>query len=122
MFWQVFFVAYIPNDVSAQKVISLNYANFFPAPHKHSVLGEQWCKEIEKRTNGRVKIGTFPDNILSSAIHIYDGVVRGALDIGFSTFVYTMHRKNEKKWFLQKLAYCIQICLPYLLDKFTNKI
>ena len=43
-----FIVPCVPNGVSAQKVISLNYANFFPAPHKHSILAEQWCKEIEQ--------------------------------------------------------------------------
>jgi len=27
-----------------------------PANHKHSILAEQWCQEISKRTNGKVKI------------------------------------------------------------------
>jgi hypothetical protein len=74
---------------TAQKVVSLNYSNFFPAPHKHSLLAEQWCKEIEKRTNGKVKIGYFPGGTLSPAAQIYDGVVKGISDIGFSCFAYT---------------------------------
>jgi len=79
----------IPGDASAQKVIALNYSNFFPAPHKHSIVAEQWCKEIEKRTNGRVKISYFPGGTLTPAAQTYDGVVKGIADIGFSCFAYT---------------------------------
>jgi TRAP-type C4-dicarboxylate transport system substrate-binding protein len=79
----------IPNDAPAQKVITMNYSNFFPAPHKHSILAEQWCKEIEKRTNGGVKITYFPGGTLTPAAQIYDGVVKGISDIGFSCFAYT---------------------------------
>jgi len=42
-----------PDYSTAQKVILLNYSNFFPAPHQNSIIADQWCKEIEKRTNGR---------------------------------------------------------------------
>ncbi|HVN98252.1 MAG TPA: TRAP transporter substrate-binding protein [Syntrophorhabdaceae bacterium] len=73
-----------------QKVITLNYSNFFPAPHKNSVLAEQWCKEIEKRTNGRVKITYFPNGVLTPAAQTYDNVVKGIADIGESVFAYTM--------------------------------
>jgi len=78
-----------PGDSFAQKVITLNYSNFFPAPHRHSILAEQWCREIEKRTNGRVKIAYFPGGTLTPAAQIYDGVVKGISDIGFSCFAYT---------------------------------
>lgn len=33
--------ASFPSYLAAQKVISLNYSNFFPAPHRHSILAEQ---------------------------------------------------------------------------------
>ncbi len=72
-----------------QQAISLNYSNFFPAPHQNSILAEQWCREIEKRTNGKVKITYFPGGTLSPAPQIYDGVVKGISDIGFSCFAYT---------------------------------
>lgn len=71
------------------KVINLNYSNFFPAPHSNSILAEQWSKEIEKRTNGKVKITYFPGGTLTPAAQIYDGVVKGISDIGFSCFAYT---------------------------------
>ena len=83
-------VAAFPAVCPAQeKVISLNYSNFFPAPHKNSILSEQWCREIEKRTNGKVKISYFPGGTLTPAAQTYDNVVKGIADIGFSVFGYT---------------------------------
>ncbi len=79
----------VPNYSFAQKVITLNYSNFFPAPHKHSILAEQWSREIEKRTNNRVKITYYPGGTLTPAAQTYDGVVKGIADIGFSCFAYT---------------------------------
>jgi TRAP-type C4-dicarboxylate transport system substrate-binding protein len=78
-----------PPASSAQKVIALNFSNFFPAPHKNSILSEQWCKEIEKRTNGRVKITYFAGGTLTPAAQTYDNVVKGIADIGESVLAYT---------------------------------
>ena len=70
--------------------ISLNYSIFFPAPHKNAVLATEWAKEIEKRTDGKVKITMFYGGTLTPADKCYDGVVKGISDIGFSVFAYTM--------------------------------
>lgn len=84
-----FCFAAFPAISSAQKVISLNYSNFFPAPHKCSITSEQWCKEIEKRTNGKVKFAYFPGGTLTPAAQTYDNVVKGIADVGFSALAYT---------------------------------
>ncbi len=78
-----------PGYSAAQKVITLNYSNFFPAPHKHSQLAEQWSREVEKRSEGKVKISYFPGGTLTPAAQTYDNVVKGIADIGFSCFAYT---------------------------------
>ncbi len=78
-----------PGTSSAQKAIALNYSNFFPAPHKNSILSDQWCKEVEKRTGGKVKISYFPGGTLTPAAQTYDNVVKGIADIGFSVLGYT---------------------------------
>lgn len=79
----------MPQISAAQKVIELSYSNFFPATHKISQLSEAWCREIEKRTNGRVKIIYFPGGTLTPAPQTYDSVVKGLTDIGLSVFGYT---------------------------------
>ena len=68
----------------------LNYSTFFPAPHKNSVLADEWGKEIAKRTNGKVQVTMFYGGTLTPADKCYDGVVKGISDIGFSVLSYTM--------------------------------
>lgn len=80
----------IPNPASAQqKEIKLNFSNFFPAPHQNSKIAEAWCREVEKRTNGKVKITYYPGGTLTPAGQTYDNVVKGIADIGESCFAYT---------------------------------
>ncbi|PIX21086.1 MAG: C4-dicarboxylate ABC transporter substrate-binding protein, partial [Deltaproteobacteria bacterium CG_4_8_14_3_um_filter_51_11] len=74
------------------KPIELAYSNFFPAPHKNAVLSVEWGKEIEKRTNGRVKVTVFPGGTLTPAAQCYDGVVKGLSDVGMSVMGYTRGR------------------------------
>ena len=85
-------VCLMPSGSYAQKAISLNYSNFFPAPHKNSILADQWCKEVEKRTNGKVKITYFPGGTLTPAAQTYENVIKGIADIGFSVLGYTRGR------------------------------
>ncbi|MCX5833528.1 MAG: TRAP transporter substrate-binding protein [Deltaproteobacteria bacterium] len=72
--------------------IKLTYSIFFPPSHVQAKAGESWAKEIEKRTNGQVKITVFPGGTLTPADQCYDGVVKGISDIGMSAFAYTRGR------------------------------
>jgi TRAP-type transport system periplasmic protein len=83
----------IPSECPAQqKTITLNYADYFPATHKQARLVDQWCKEVEKRTNGRVKVTPFHGSTLTPAPMIYDSVTKGIADIGMGTLGYTRGR------------------------------
>lgn len=87
----IFLLAYaVP--VQAESPIKLTYSNFFPPTHIQSKLAEDWAKEIEQRTNGRVKVEYFPGQTLTKANQVYDGVVSGLSDIGFSVLAYTRGR------------------------------
>lgn len=72
--------------------IELTYNNFFPPTHYHSILAEEFCKEIEQRTNGRVEITYYAAGGLAPAAETYDAVVSGICDIGMSCLAYTMGR------------------------------
>jgi TRAP-type C4-dicarboxylate transport system substrate-binding protein len=72
--------------------IKLTYSNFFPPTHIQSKLAESWCREVEKRTNGRVKVEYYAGQTLTKAAQCYDGVVNGLSDIGFSVLAYTRGR------------------------------
>jgi TRAP-type transport system periplasmic protein len=71
------------------KPIELNYSVVQPATHGNAVLAAQWSKEIEMRTNGKVKITLFYGGTLTPADKIYNGVVKGISDIGQSVLAYT---------------------------------
>jgi TRAP-type C4-dicarboxylate transport system substrate-binding protein len=71
------------------KPIELNYSIFFAESHKNAKLSAEWAKEIEKQTNGRVKITMFYSGTLTPGDKCYDGVEKGISDIGFSVLAYT---------------------------------
>jgi TRAP-type C4-dicarboxylate transport system substrate-binding protein len=72
------------------KPIDLFYSNVYPAPHKMCVSAVEWGKEIEKRTNGRVKVTMYPGGTLTPGDKCYDGVVKGLSHVGMSVFSYTV--------------------------------
>jgi len=74
------------------KIIELSYSIFFPPTHIQTRTSEAWAQEIEKRTNGQVKITIYPDGTLTKADQVYDGVVEGTSDLGMSCFAYTPGR------------------------------
>ncbi|MGE4557949.1 MAG: TRAP transporter substrate-binding protein [Desulfovibrionaceae bacterium] len=78
--------------VRADDVVRLTYSNFFPPSHIQSKLAESWCREVEKRTGGKVKIDYFPGGSLTKAPQCYDGVVQQMSDIGMSALAYTRGR------------------------------
>jgi TRAP-type C4-dicarboxylate transport system substrate-binding protein len=125
VFSLVFFVSLCflatPDYSAAQKTISLNYANFFPAPHKNSVLVEQWCKEVEKRTNGRVKVTHFDGGTLSPAAQTYDAVVKGIADIGFSVLGYTRGKFPMMGIIDLPLGYKSAVQATDLINAYYNK-
>ncbi len=92
-FCALFVFSVFPLMSSAQeKVIKLSFSNFFPAVHKNSIIMDQWCKELEKRTKGRLKIAYYPSSVLTPAAQTYDSVIKGITDIGESVLGYTKGR------------------------------
>jgi len=77
---------------AAAKPIKLSYSVFFPATHGQAKLAVEWAKEIEKRTQGEVKITVFPGSALLGANQTFDGVRVGIADIGMSCFAYNRGR------------------------------
>jgi len=89
-FAALFIMFWFSSTVLAQT--TLTYSIFFPATHAQAKAGENWAKEIEKRTGGKVKINIFAGGSLTPADQCFDGVVKGISDIGMSCFAYTRGR------------------------------
>lgn len=86
-------VLFIPSQgYSQEKVITLKVANWFPVAHKQTPLLESWGKDLEKRTNGRVKVNYYPGGTLVPAPQSYDAVTKGISDVGNHVLGYTVGR------------------------------
>jgi len=124
--WVAVFVAALCMNVSSQalaadKVIKLRYSNFFPPAHLNSKLGEQWCKEVEKRTDGRVKISYYPGNTLAPPTQAYDAAVKGIADISYCLFAYTAGRQPLLEVIDYPLGYTSGLQATRLINAFYNK-
>lgn len=73
---------------SADKPIVLKYAFFAPANTFPAKQMEKWKEELEKRTNGKVKVELFPGGTLLNDKNMYDGVKSKVADIGLSCTTY----------------------------------
>ena len=78
--------------LNASAKTQLTYANFFPPQHGQSKLAESWCKEVEKRTNGEISFKYYPSSTLLNPGTMYDGVVNGIADVGFTVLAYSRGR------------------------------
>jgi len=87
-------VVFAPTDGSEVRAATtqLTYSVFFPASHGQAKEGEAWAREIEKRTNGQVKINVLAGGALTPADQCFDGTLKGISDIGMSCFAYTRGR------------------------------
>lgn len=76
------------NEGQQQQTIRLSYANFAPASTFVCVQMERWKEEVEKRTNGKLQIDTYPGGTLLGAKDMIDGVISGQADIGCLCMAY----------------------------------
>jgi len=116
-----FFAAFLVSIVPAQAAVELTYSIFFPATHGNTILAAEWAKEIEKRTNGAVKITMFPGATLTPANQCYDGVVKGISDIGMSVLSYTAGRFPLTEVIDMPLGYKSGYQVTRLINAYYNK-
>jgi len=79
-------------SLPADAAENLTFSIFFPPTHDQAIAAADFAREVEKRTDGKVKITTFPGGTLTKAPQVYDGVVNGITDMGNSVFAYTRGR------------------------------
>jgi len=88
LIFSIFILQGCSDNTSKSEVIELSYANIFPPTHIHSKLPEAWCKKVEKRTKGKVKITYYPGQTLLKEAKVYYGIMNGIADMGQSVFGY----------------------------------
>jgi TRAP-type transport system periplasmic protein len=106
---------------SAAPVIKLKSANYLPTTHPMSLLGQKFCEEIKKRTNGQVEITYYPGGTLLTPIKMYQGVVQGIADMGLSHIAYTRGRFPVTETFDLPLGFPSGYVAAQVSNDFYNK-
>lgn len=92
----VFFVGLmafvLPFEKAYAQEVRLRVATYFPPPSMQARILEEFCRELESRTKGRVKVDFFAGGSLVTPVATFDSLVSGAADIGYSHVYYTPGR------------------------------
>lgn len=75
-----------PGTTTAQaagKTIELRFATFIPPTDVYAVALGEWAKDLEQRTNGRVKVTFYHGQSLLKVPELLDGVASGTADMAF---------------------------------------
>jgi len=104
-----------------EKAITLRFTNIFPVGSKDSNISDQWCKEVEKRTNGAVKVRYYPASTLVSPPQVYESVVRGVVDVGNHVLNYTMGKFPLSEVLDYPLGYPSGIVATKLMNEYYRK-
>ena len=110
-----------PSHAAANQTIQLKFANFFPPAAAPSKICKEFIDDIDKRTNGRVKITYYPGGSLLKAPAMFMGVVEGAVDIGFAHCLYTPGRMPVTEVSTLPLGYPSPWVGVYVLNDFYEK-
>lgn len=88
LFFAISFIL-VASGSAQEKVITLRFSNQFAPTSGNSIVLEEWCKEVEKRTNGKIVVKYYPGNTLNPPQQAYDAVVGGVADLSNHILGYT---------------------------------
>ncbi len=89
----------------AQAQMKLRLSTMWPPTHPHSVLFNQWGKDVETATQGRVTVTLFAASTLSPPMQVYDNTVKGIVDVGTNLLAYSPGRLPLSEVLQQPLGY-----------------
>jgi TRAP-type C4-dicarboxylate transport system substrate-binding protein len=116
-----FVLSLIPVTAHAQKAMKLRLSVMWPPQHPITKLHEQWGKDVEKATAGRVTVSVFPSNTLSPPMQVYDNTVKGVVDVGSSLLAYAPGRLPLSEVLQQPLGYKNGYQAPKLANEYYKK-
>jgi TRAP-type C4-dicarboxylate transport system substrate-binding protein len=64
-------------------VTTLEFSCILPAHDKLSLMLEEWCRDVGRRSGGKIRANFYPGGILTPAAQVFDSVATGIADIGF---------------------------------------
>jgi len=88
-----------------EKATKLRLSVQWPPQHPITKMIDQWGKDVEKATAGRITVTVFASNTLSPPMQVYDNTVKGVVDIGTSLLAYSPGRLPLSEVLQQPLGY-----------------
>jgi TRAP-type C4-dicarboxylate transport system substrate-binding protein len=90
----IFLILGIANTASAQsgKARELTFSTYTPPTHHVTKVLTDFCNDVEKATNGQIKIVLYSAGTLTKPEQILDGVIKNLSDFGFSVNGYNQGR------------------------------
>ena len=76
-------------EPASTQVVELKLAHAWATTHHVHVILDQWVKDVDAATNGRVKITIYPGGALSTPVQLYDTVATGVADLAWFLQGYT---------------------------------
>jgi TRAP-type C4-dicarboxylate transport system substrate-binding protein len=88
-----------------EKTMKLRLSSIWPPQHPFSKLFDQWGKDVEKATSGRITVTVFASNTLSPPMQVYDNTAKGVVDVGTCLLAYSPGRLPLSEVLQQPLGY-----------------
>lgn len=79
---------------AAEKTVSLKFSNYYPQVAAQSKICEDFIRELETRTGGKVSVRYFPGGSLLNGPGMIKGIESGITDIGLAHIQYTPGRMS----------------------------
>ncbi len=85
---------------SGEKTYSFKLAHVTPTNHMWHLAAEKFGEELDKRSNGRMKVEIYPNSQLGSEADMVQQIQSGSIDFGFITAAYMSSRSPSfAAWF-----------------------
>jgi len=105
----------------AEGTWNFTFNSFMPPTNNIGIVGEMFAAEITKRTNGAVQFDYLPGGSLTAANKVYDSVVTGIADLGFSCFAYTVGTHPVMELLDYPLGYTAGYASTMAVNDFYNE-
>jgi len=94
-----------PAAQAQEKTQKLRLSVMWPPQHPWTKMFDQWGKDVEKATAGRITVTVFPSSTLSPPMQVYDNTVKGVVDVGTNLLAYSPGRLPLSEVLQQPLGY-----------------
>jgi len=88
-----------------EKAMKLRLSVMWPPQHALTKLFDQWGKDVEKATAGRITVTVYASNTLSPPMQVYDNTSKGIVDVGTALLAYAPGRLPLSEVLQQPLGY-----------------